>query len=171
MEDPLYASNAGLVLASPFLPRFFETLDMTEKGDGVTRWKTRAATAHATHLLQFLVDGRTSAPEPTLVLNKILCGLDLGTPVEAGIEITERERETSEQLLKSMIANWKVIAQSSTAALRETFLQREGKLEQHENGWKLRVQRKTLDVLVDQVPWSFSVIRLPWMPLPLYVTW
>jgi hypothetical protein len=70
-----------------------------------------------------------------------------------------------------MIANWQAIAQSSIAALRETFLQREGKLEQHENGWKLRVQRKTVDVLVDQVPWNFSVILLPWMPLPLYVTW
>jgi hypothetical protein len=146
-------------------------LAMTEKGDGATRWETPAATARATHLLQFLVDGRASAPEPTLVLNKILCGLDLATPADAGIEITEREREASEQLLKSMIANWQAIAQSSIAALRETFLQREGKLKRHESGWKLRVQRKSLDVLVDQVPWSFSVIRLPWMPLPLYVTW
>jgi hypothetical protein len=122
-------------------------------------------------LLQFLVDGRASAPEPTLVLNKILCGLDLATPIEASIEITEREREASEQLLKSMIANWQMIAQSSIAALRETFLQREGELERHESGWKLRVQRKALDVLVDRVPWSFSVIRLRWMPLPLYVIW
>jgi hypothetical protein len=171
MEGILYVSNAGLVLTSPFLPRLFEMLEMTGKGDGATGWRTQAATAHATHLLQFLVDGRASAPEPTLVLNKILCGLDLATPVDAGIEITERERDASEQLLKSMIANWQVIAQSSITALRETFLQREGKLERHESGWKLRVQRKSLDVLVDRVPWSFSVIRLPWMPLPLYVTW
>lgn len=171
MEHILYVRNAGLVLTGPYLPRIFETLEMTENVDGAIRWKTQSAAARAVHLLQFLVDGQTSAPEPTLVLNKILCGLDLGTPVEAGIEITERERDVSEQLLKAMIANWQAIAQSSIAALRETFLQREGKLEQHENGWKLRVQRKTVDVLVDQVPWNFSVILLPWMPLPLYVTW
>lgn len=171
MEGIIFVGNAGLALAGSFLPRFFEMLDMTERGDGVTRWKTQSAAARAVHLLQFLVDGQTSAPEPTLVLNKMLCGLDLSTPVEPGIEITEREREASEQLLKAMIANWQAIEQSSIAALRETFLQREGKLEQSENGWKLRVQRKTVDVLVDHVPWSFFVTRLPWMPLPLYVTW
>ena len=171
MEDIFYVGNAGLVLTGAYLPRFFELLDMTEKVDGATRWKTRDAAARATHLLQFLVDGRTSAPEPTLVLNKTLCGLDLATPVDAVIEITEREREASEQLLKSMIANWQAIDHSSIVALRETFLQREGKLEQHENGWKLHVQRKTVDVLVDQIPWSLSVILLPWMSIPLYVNW
>ena len=174
-EEPLgsilYIGNAGLVLAAPFLPRFFEMLDMTEKSDGTTRWKSPAEAARATHLLQWLVDANESAPEPTLVLNKLLCGLDTAVPIDAGIEITDREIDAGEQLLKSMIANWQVIAQSSVAALRETFLQREGKLEQRGDRWKLVVQRKTLDVLVDQVPWSFSVIRLPWMPLPLYVTW
>jgi hypothetical protein len=171
VEAIIYVRNAGLVLTGPFLPRFFETLEMIEKSDGVTRWKTQSAAARAVHLLQFLVDGQTSAPEPTLVLNKIMCGLDLAMPVEAGIEIKEREREVSEQLLKAMIANWQIIGQSSIAALRETFLQREGKLEQHEHGLKLRVQRKTVDALVDQIPWSFYVILQPWMSLPLHVIW
>jgi hypothetical protein len=171
VEAIIYVGNAGLVLTGSFLPIFFETLEMTEKGDGVTRWKTQSAAARAVHFLQYLVDGRTSTPEPTLVLNKIMCGLDLGTPVERSIEITDREREVSEQLLKAMIANWQIIAHSSITALQETFFQREGKLEKRENKWELRVQRRALDVLVDQIPWSFSVIRLPWMPLPLYVTW
>jgi hypothetical protein len=100
-----------------------------------------------------------------------MCGLATAVPVDAGIELAEREREAAEQLLRSMIANWQTIAQSSIAALRETFLQREGRLESRDDCWKLHVQRKTLDVLVDQIPWCFSVIRLPWMRLPLYVTW
>jgi hypothetical protein len=33
------------------------------------------------------------------------------------------------------------------------------------------VQRKTLDVLVDQIPWSVSVVYHRWMAQPLYVTW
>jgi hypothetical protein len=57
------------------------------------------------------------------------------------------------------------------AGLRETFLQREGKLQRTHDGWKLRVQRKTLDVLVDQIPWSISVVFHAWMPQPIHVTW
>jgi hypothetical protein len=57
------------------------------------------------------------------------------------------------------------------AGLRETFLQREGKLQPTHDGWKLRVQRKTLDVLVDQIPWSISVVFHAWMPQPIHVTW
>ncbi len=55
--------------------------------------------------------------------------------------------------------------------LRQTFLQREGKLERGADAWKLRVQRKTVDVLVDQVPWSLSVVFHPWMREPVHVTW
>jgi hypothetical protein len=33
------------------------------------------------------------------------------------------------------------------------------------------VQRKTLDILVDQVPWSIGVVFHAWMPAALHVTW
>jgi hypothetical protein len=122
-------------------------------------------------LLQYLVDGSTSAPEPSLALNKIICGVATSTTVEREIIPTEQEREGCERLLKAMIADWKIIEDTSIAGLRETFLQREGKLERTPDGWKLRVQRKTVDVLVDQIPWNFSVVYHNWMPQPLRVTW
>lgn len=171
-EETLYIDNAGLVLTGPFIPRLFESLDLLGADEkGVPRLRDRDAASRAVHMLQYLVDGRTDAPEPQLVLNKILCGLGTSTPVAGEIELTERERETCGQLLKSMIANWKAIENTSVAGLRETFLRREGRLERTGAGWKLKVQRKTLDVLVDQIPWSISVLRQRWMPQPLYVTW
>ena len=64
MSDPIYLSNAGLVICAPFLPRLFEPLGFLEKReDGSTRLKESAA-SRAVHLLQYLVDKRTSAPEP-----------------------------------------------------------------------------------------------------------
>lgn len=171
-EETLYIANAGLVLTGPFIPRLFESLDLLGADEkGVPRLRDRDAASRAVHMLQYLVDGRTDAPEPQLVLNKILCGLGTGTPVAGEVELTERERETCGQLLKSMLANWKAIENTSVAGLRETFLRREGRLERTGAGWKLKVQRKTLDVLVDQIPWSISVLRQRWMPQPLYVTW
>jgi len=165
--EPLYISNAGLVLTSPFLPHLFRTLDMIENGG----WKDAASAARAPHLLQWLVDGAGTAPEPMLALNKVLCGLPLSAPLDNSVEITEREQQTCTQLLQAMISNWTPIAQSSVTALRETFLQREGKLQEQADRWILHVQRKTVDMLVDQIPWSFSFIHHPWMTKPLHVTW
>jgi hypothetical protein len=70
-----------------------------------------------------------------------------------------------------MIANWPVIRNTSLAALRETFLQREGRLLRGEGRWSLRVQRKGLDVLTDRVPWSFATVYHDWMADPIHVTW
>jgi hypothetical protein len=170
--ETIYVSNAGLVLTGAFLPTFFQSLDLLSHDErGVVCLRNRGAASRAVHLLQYFVEGRTSAPEPLLVLNKILCGLPTSTPVEKEIEMSETEREACERLLKSMIANWKIIENTSIAGLQETFLQREGRLERSDTGWELRVQRKTLDVLVDQIPWSISVVYQRWMPQPLYVKW
>jgi Contractile injection system tape measure protein len=170
--DAIYIDNAGLVLAAPFLPPLFQTLDMLRQGDdGRIRLRDAEAASRAVHLLQFLVDGRTDAPEPLLVLNKILCGVPLGAPVLRAIEITESEREVCDKLLRSLLAGWTAIANTSVAGLRETFLQREGKLRRGDEGWTLRVQRKTVDVLVDDVPWSLSVVLHRWMAQPVHVRW
>jgi hypothetical protein len=170
--SPIYIANAGLVLASPFLPHLFSTLGMLEKDDSLRdRWRENDSKSRAVHLLQYLVDERTSGPEPLLVLNKILCGMHPTEPVEKAIEPTAEERDTCDRMLRAILTNWKVLANSSPAALRETFFQRAGKLEFEPGRWKLRVQRKTLDILLDQVPWGFGVILHSWMPEPLHVTW
>jgi hypothetical protein len=92
-------------------------------------------------------------------------------PVAREIEPTDRERELCDALVKAMIAQWTMIKDSSVAALRETFLQRKGRLARKDGNWELRVERKSVDVLVDRVPWSFSVIYNAWMPHPLHVSW
>ncbi len=70
-----------------------------------------------------------------------------------------------------MLAASPALASSSPAALRETFLQRSGALTYGDTGWLLDVERKTVDVILAQVPWQFSRIRHPWMPDLLAVDW
>lgn len=165
-------ANAGLVLASPFLPRLFTSLGLMEDGDdGHPRFRDAEAVSRGVHLLQYLADGSTNTPEPALVLNKLLCGAAPATPVDAAIRITETESAACRQLLEAMLAHWPALGGTSVAGLRETFLRREGRLAAADERWKLTVQRKTLDVLVDQVPWSISIVLHPWMPAPVHVTW
>ncbi|MDE1150354.1 MAG: contractile injection system tape measure protein [Azospirillaceae bacterium] len=170
--ESLYAGNAGLVLVAPFLPHFFKGLDVLSDGpDGKPRIQGLEAASRAVHLLQHLVDERCDRPEPDLVLNKLLCGLAPSTPVAPSIAPSEAELALCAQLTQAIIGNWPAIRSTSPAGLRETFLQRQGRLNQTEAGWALTVQRKTVDVLVDQVPWSFSVAFQRWMPAPIHVTW
>jgi hypothetical protein len=169
---PIYIGNAGLVLANPFLPHLFDALGLLTRTEaGKPRLRDEAAASRAVHLLQYLVDGRTDTPEPHLALNKILCGMPIAAPVEREIEATDLERETCDMLLRSMVENWPILRNTSVAGLRETFLQRDGKLTYGEVGWRLQVQRKTLDILVDQVPWSIGLVFHAWMPAALHVTW
>jgi hypothetical protein len=170
-DAPIYIANAGLILASPFLPQLFQSLEMLEQTEAGAKRLIPEQVSRAVHLLQSLVDGRTSAPEPLLCLNKLLCGVPLPTPIERVIEPTPRERDLCRALLTSMIANWPIIRNTSVEGLQETFLQREGRLQQKPDGWRLVVQRKTLDVLLDRIPWSISTIIHPWMPAPIFVTW
>lgn len=171
-DGALYVDNAGLVLAGPFLPHLFRTLDLLGTGsDGKPALRDVEAASRAVHLLQWLVDEQTARPEPGLALNKVLCGLDPGAAIEPSITPTEQELGVGAQLLAAMLANWTILSKNSPAALREGFLQREGRLERRDGGWHLTVQRKTLDVLVDQVPWGFSMIFHPWQRTALTTTW
>jgi len=170
----VHIQNAGLVLTAPFQPRLFESLHMLRHDDdGVTRFVDIPAAIRAMHVLQYLVDGRQSEAEPPgqWSLNRLLIGLPLEGPIYLQVQLTEHEISMCDELLKAMIANWTAISTSSVTALRETFLRRAGTLEFADDRWKLRVQRKTVDVLVDQIPWSIATIHHPWMLSSLHVTW
>jgi hypothetical protein len=172
--EPVYVGNAGLVLAAPFLPQLFGKLGLLREDDGAEPrpgLRDAEAVSRGVHALQYLVDGSTSTPEHALALNKVLCGVPLATPVDAGIELSDGERATCDHLLAAIITHWGAIPGTSVAGLRETFLQREGRLEERDGAWRLAVQRRTLDLLVDRLPWSISVVLHPWMPVRLHVTW
>ncbi|MES2442403.1 MAG: contractile injection system tape measure protein [Pseudomonadota bacterium] len=171
-DHAIFIGNAGLVLLNPYLPALFERLGLiTKNEEGLPRIEGVEAQSRAVHLLQYMADGHTDRPEPELVLNKLLSGVAVAQPIEPSITPTPVEIETCDGLLHAVIANWTIIRNTSIDGLRETFLRREGRLLHSDGRWDLHVQRKGLDVLVDQVPWTFSMIYHRWMADPIQVTW
>jgi len=164
----IYVGNAGLVLATPYLPLLFQMTDLISEG----RFRDAEATQRALHLLQYVTDETAErSPEHLLPLNKILCGLEPDWPAQRNIDLSDAEKETAEELIRTMIAHWRVIGNTSPRGLRESFLQREGRLSLANDAWHLLVQPRTFDMLLDALPWSFGVIRHPWMTRVLYVEW
>jgi len=167
LQRGLPIANAGLVLAGPYLPRLFANLKLVEDG----AFRDFAAGERGMHALQFLATGLAAAPEHELTLNKILCGIDAETPVSREVLLTAEEQAILEGLLHGMIQNWKKLGQTSVAGFRESFLQRDGVLRFEEGAWRLDVAPRPFDMLLDYIPWSFSLIKHPWMPAPIHVTW
>ncbi|MHB1099102.1 MAG: contractile injection system tape measure protein, partial [Burkholderiales bacterium] len=165
--DAIYIVNAGLVLASPYLPQLFKMVDLTEGG----KFRNAEAAERAIHLLQFAVNESCDSPEFLLPLNKILCGVATWIPIEKRVDLLPRERDAVEGMLAAMIRSWTIIGNTSVRGLRESFLQRGGRLQLKEDAWHLKVEQKGIDVLLDRLPWSFSIIRHPWMIQPIYVEW
>jgi len=170
--ETIYIRNAGLVLFNPFLPRFFEMLGLLTVGeDGRPCIAGLEPVSRAVHLLQYLADESCDRPEPELALNKLLCGVPLATPVARSIEPAAPEIAICDDVVRAVIGNWAIISNTSPAGLRETFLQREGRLRKGEGKWTLTVQRKTVDVLTDQIGWNKSIVFHRWMAEPVHVTW
>ncbi|WP_340105897.1 contractile injection system tape measure protein [Rhodohalobacter sp. 8-1] len=156
--DRFEVNNAGLVLIAPFLPIFFDALGLLKEKS----FSTPQAAEQAALILQYIATGDTEMPEHDLILNKILCGIDVDEPLPQHLEIGDREIDEVNNLLDSVIEHWSALKGTSVRGLRDTFINREGTLIPQQNGWKLFVERITPDVLIDRLPWSISIIRLPW---------
>ena len=86
-------------------------------------------------------------------------------------KLTELERTATDDLLQAVLSHWKALGSTTPDGLREGFLKRNGKLTHRSDGWLLQVEAKTLDILLDRLPWGFSMIRLGWMREMLFVEW
>jgi hypothetical protein len=164
-KEGIYIENAGLILLHPFLPQFFKALGLADE-DRLLQPE------RAICLLHFMISGQTVAPEYELILSKILCNIPLETPIESDMALTDAEKAEAEALLEAVIQHWDALRNTSIDGLRGTFLLRLGKLSLRDDGdWLLQVESKTVDILLNQLPWGISMIQLPWMQRMLWVEW
>lgn len=163
------ATHAGLILLHPFLPRFFENTGLKEK---IAPDLSRFVLPRAAALLLFLAAGQDAIYEYDLVLIKVLLGVDpeMALCVSEGL-LSAADRQETEGLLQSAITHWAALKNTSNAGFRSTFLERTALLRKEDDGWRLQFERQPFDVLLDHLPWSISVIKLPWMKQPLFAEW
>jgi hypothetical protein len=165
--EGIFVPLAGTVLLHSFLPAFFERLDLLEEG----RFREEADRERAVHLLYFLATGLKHPAEQELVVLKLLSGMEIDRPVEKKLDLTEKEKEAADQLLRAVIQTWEVMAGSDPDDLRGSFLIREGKVQTGEMGWKLTVEQQSYDILLNQLPWGLSPIMHSWMGEMIWVEW
>lgn len=167
METPQFFKNAGVILLHPFLNTFFKQLGLLK---GAT-FKNISCQSKAVLLLHFLATGEEKVPEYEMYLPKFLCGMPANMPLDHTLKISKKEKKEAFNLLEAVIDHWGALGSTSPEGLQEGFLRREGKLEKEQTGWKLYVEQKTLDMLLDKLPWNLSLVKLAWMQEILKVEW
>jgi hypothetical protein len=165
--DKYIVKHAGIILLSPFLKTFFTNLQLLNGKE----WKNKNSQYKSVYLLKFLSTGEQKTFEYNLTLEKIICGLDIEEPIPLEILLEEHETKEAIQLLESVIEHWKALKNTSVNGLRESFLKRDGIITQKENGWLLQVERKTLDILIDSIPWGYSTVTFPWNEYLIFAEW
>jgi len=165
MANGIFVDNAGIVLLHPFLPTFFRTVGVAD-GDTITE------PYKAIVLLNYLATGETLTAEYDATLFKILCGVDIDAPIPSVVVTTVDDLAEADNLLHAVVGHWDALGSTSIDGLRESFLKRSGKLGIDDDGeWRLQIEWKTYDILLDRLPWGIAHVRLPWMQAMCRVEW
>ncbi|MEP2935613.1 MAG: contractile injection system tape measure protein [Gilvibacter sp.] len=165
--EGIAVKNAGMVLINSYYPLLLNRLGLVENN----RFVSDQAQLDATHYLQFVATGQSHTEEGYLALNKVLCGLPLNTPLLDGVAISDANIELIEGLVSAAVSHWPTVGESSVDGFRGNWLVRDGILYDQGDRWELIVEKKAPDILINQAPYSFSIIKFPWMDKPLHVNW
>lgn len=175
-EPAYYIRNAGLIICAPYLHHFFLRCGLLDK----SVFQNTEAAWKAVHLLQYLCGqwpDQTSELEQNwnesdLLFNKILCGIPINEVVPETMVLTDSDREEAEALLSSIRTHWTIMRNSSVHALQSTFLQKEGRLMPQGDNWDLLIERDSaVEILIDKLPWSISLVKLPWNDYTVHTQW
>lgn len=169
IDKPILIKNAGIILLSPWFPQLFEILKLTHKNNFISETDQ----IRAIFLLQTIInpDCTTECEEQELFLNKLLTGYPLDSPLPRILEINKQELEMVKSMVISAMQGWRQMKNTSLEGFRNSFLIREGNIEERQNYWNLSIIPHAIDVLLDTIPWSYSLIKYPWMPKPISISW
>ena len=162
----LETSVSGLILLAPFLATLFERCGLTQQN----AFLSDQAQVQAARLLTIVCYGKDAAMQHCGPLERCLVNLPANAETGQIDQADENTIKLIESLLSTVCERWPPLTKTSAQGLRETFLVRTGLLE-FKPEIILTVERKTVDVLLDSLPWSFGQIRLPWLAEVLTVSW
>lgn len=160
-------NNAGLVLFNPFFTMLFNMCGYLHE----QTFKDENSAHRAAHLLQYVATGAENEDGADLSLNKLLCGIPVNVPLQVQTPLLDAEKELARQMLRAVIGQWTILGQTTPEGLLDAFIRREGYLRLTPDLLALAVAPKTYDMLIDKIPWTFSVIKLHWMSKPLHTRW
>lgn len=152
--------NAGLVLLYRYYTHLFARLGLYE--DDSVVFKDDRARVKAIFMLQYVAYGnsRTEFSEQELAFNRFLINYS-GKPLPRTCRLKKAERQAIDSIFDDLKTHWTKVKMTGTDTIRTTFIQRKGILRKGaiDTMFELQVEPYVYDVLIDSIPWSYSMIR------------
>jgi len=160
--------NSGLILFHPYMRYAFK--DLKWIGDD-NKFVNSKAQQKAILFLQYMINGKSRQGEHLLVLNKLLCGWPVHLPVQTACVFSAREKQAAADILGSIKEHWSVIKNTSDRGVIDSFIERPGIVSKQDSGFLLQIERKTIDILLDSLPFGLNTIKLPWNEYIIHTEW
>ena len=167
-KEKININNAGLVLLHPYLPFLFKELKLIDESKNFI---DVAAQQKAILYLQFLINNKRNQQEHLLVLNKILCGYPVHMPLKIKHQFAAEDLKAGEEMLDALIEHWTVLKNTSRKGLIESFIKRKGLIQKTGNDFVVQVEKNSIDILLDSLPFGIRTIKLPWNEYIIYTEW
>lgn len=161
--------NAGLILVHPFLNNLFRYLDYL---DDKNQFKNEATVWRAVYVMHYIATGQVGAnDEADLAMSKLLSGTPIGAAIPLDLTLLSNEIDYANEVLQVIISRWDKLGKASNDGLRNTFLTRNGIVEEHNEAFNLSIETSGTDILLDVLPWNITVVKLPWIKNIIYTSW
>lgn len=163
--DDQYSYDAGLLILWPFLSTLFERLgllqdDFLEDGKKRKSFISDETQAKAYSLLRYLCGGDKEAGYYGVI--NLLVGYEFDAIVLEPILLTPEEEKEALSLLEVVIMRWEVLKNMPYSSFQGLFIQRKCLVSLSEMGAIVTVEKQTLDILMQKMPWGLGLIQLPW---------
>jgi len=166
-DDGIYVDGIGLVLVHLFIPALLELVGFTNNKQFIDL----RAQERAVYLLHYVTTGKKDAEEHELLIPKLLCAFDPSLPINIGVKLLKWHYKEADHMLKAAIAAWGILKKTSPDGLREGFLKRKGKVYLGNERIHFLVEKSGIDVLLDQLPWTLSILKYPWLKDFIKIEW
>ncbi|GAA3630096.1 contractile injection system tape measure protein [Flavivirga jejuensis] len=166
-DNGILVNNAGLVLLHPFLKQFFKNLKFLSENNEILNEKI----PEAIYVLHYLATKQENPNEHDLLCEKFICNIPFEEAILPIKSITKEHKTACNDLLSSVLTHWPALKTKDVDVLRSEFLTREGKITITAEKEKLFVQRKTVDILLDRLPWNLGIMSLPWKKNMVFLEW
>ncbi len=160
-----HIENAGLIILHPYLKDFFANCGLLDENNDVLNPEL------AIHLLHYLATKKEQQFESNMVFEKFLCGIAIEQSIRREVVIPEIMKQKADDLLEAIVLHWGALNNASTDLLRNEFLQRSGKLSFKTENPKIIIERKVHDILLDRLPWTLGLCKLPWINKLIFTDW
>ncbi len=157
--------NAGLTILHLFIIELFLKTELTSN----SKFTHLSSQQKAAHILTYLVNGNKTDYILDNTLNKILCGLQITSIIDDSIQLSDEQKNMCEDILEKTIKACSKFNNISINNFRESLLQSPGAITFENDRYILQIENQILSKLAEFIPWSISLVYLPWMIHPLHV--